>query len=191
MKLSQKKELKILNSNKKKNKNDNLYVKNILSEKININFKNIDSDIEETLQNILKQKEGICIKEGYIKPNSIKLMSYSCGELYSNNVEFQVLYECLLTNPVESMQLNCIVKSITKIGIRAELNDDYNPFLVFIARDHHYNNEYFNRIKQNDIINVKVIGQRFELFDKYISIIGELVDFDKEKTIINELKEDK
>lgn len=191
MKSSQKKELKTLNSNKKKNNNENLYVKNILSEKININFKNIDSNLEETLENILKKKEGICIKEGYIKPNSIKLMSYSCGELYSNNVEFQVLYECLLTNPVESMQLNCIVKSITKIGIRAELNDEHNPFLVFIARDHHYNNEYFSTIKQNDIINVKVIGQRYELFDKYVSIIGELVNFDKEKTIINELKEDK
>ena len=126
-------------------------------------------------ENILKKKEGICIKEGYIKPNSINLMSYSCGELYSNNVQFQVIYECLLTNPVESMELNCIVRSITKIGIRAELNDDYNPFLIFIARDHHYNNEYFNTIKQNDIINVKVIGQRYELFDKYISIIGEYV----------------
>ena len=86
------------------------------------------------------------------------------------------------------MELNCIVRSITKIGIRAELNDDFNPFLIFIARDHHYNNEYFNPIKQNDIINVKVIGQRYELFDKYISIIGELVNLDKEKTIIKELE---
>lgn len=188
MKSSQKKETKTLISNKKNNNNDNLYVKNILSDKININFKNINSNLEETLQNILKKKEGICIKEGYIKPNSIKLMSYSCGELYSNNVQFQVIYECLLTNPVESMELNCIVRSITKIGIRAELNDDYNPFLIFIARDHHYNNEYFNTIKQNDIINVKVIGQRYELFDKYISIIGELVNLDKEKTIIKELE---
>lgn len=188
MKSSQKKETKTLISNKKNNSNDSLYVKNILSDKININFKNINSNLEETLQNILKKKEGICIKEGYIKPNSIKLMSYSCGELYSNNVQFQVIYECLLTNPVESMELNCIVRSITKIGIRAELNDDYNPFLIFIARDHHYNNEYFNTIKQNDIINVKVIGQRYELFDKYISIIGELVNLDKEKTIIKELE---
>lgn len=188
MKLSQKKELTSSNY-KKKNSTDNLYVKNLLSEKININFKNINSNLEETLQNILKEKEGICIKEGYIKPDSIKLMSYSCGELYSNNVEFQVLYECLLTNPVESMQLNCIVKSITKIGIRAELNDNHNPFLIFIARDHHYNNEYFSTIKTGDIINVKVIGQRYELYDKYISIIGELVNFDKEKTIIKELQD--
>lgn len=187
MKSSQKKDSKTTNL-KKKNTNNNLYVKNILSEKININFKNINSNLEETLQNILKKKEGICVKEGYIKPESIKLLSYSSGELHSNNVEFQVLYECLLTNPVEEMQLNCIVRSITKIGIRAELNDNYNPFLIFVARDHHYDNEYFSTIKVNDIINVKIIGQRYELNDKYISVIGELENLDKEKTLVQELK---
>ena len=189
MKSSQKKEVKKIISNKKNNKGNtnNIYVKNILSEKINVDFKNINSNLEETFENILKQKEGLCIREGYIKPDSIKLMSYSCGELYSNNVQFQVLYECLISNPVEAMQLSCIVKSITKIGIRAELNDDHNPFLIFIARDHHYDNEYFSTIKQNDIINVNIIGQRFELNDKYISIIAELDNINKEKTLIQEL----
>ena len=82
------------------------------------------------------------------------------------------------------MELNCIVKSITKIGIRAELNDDYNPFLIFIARDHHYNNEYFNTIKVKDIINIKIIGQRYELNDKYISIIGEFIPNKRPKIVI-------
>ena len=192
MKSSQKKESKIskINVNKKKSKNDNIYIKNILGDKINVEFKNINSNLEETLENIIKIKEGKCSKEGYIKPGSVKLMSYSSGELYSNYVQFQVLYECLVTNPVEEMQLNCIVKSITKIGIRAELNDDYNPFLIFIARDHHYNNEYFSTIKINDIINIKVIGQRFELNDKYISVIAELENIDTEKTLIEEMKKD-
>jgi len=189
MKLSKKQEIKTANPNKKSTYN-NLYVKNILYEKINIDFKNINSKLQETLENSLKKKEGICIKEGYIKPNSIKLISYSCGELYSNFVQFQVIYECLIINPVDSMQLNCIVKSITKIGIRAELNDDYNPFLIFIARDHHHSNSYFSKIKMNDIINVKIIGHRYELNDKYISIIAELEDIDKEKTMIQELKKD-
>ena len=39
----------------------------------------------------------------------------------------------------------------------------------------------FNEVKDGDKINVKVIGQRFELNDKYISIIGELVK-EKENT---------
>jgi CTP synthase (UTP-ammonia lyase) len=35
---------------------------------------------------------------------------------------------------------------------------------------------YFNSVKENDNIKVKVIGQRFELNDKYISIIASLVE---------------
>jgi hypothetical protein len=41
--------------------------------------------------------------------------------------------------------------------------------------------QQFNDIKVGDIINVRVIGQRFELNDKYVSVIGELV---KEKEYI-------
>ena len=84
------------------------------------------------------------------------------------------------------MIINCNVKS-TKIGIRAELNAEINPFLIFITRDHHYDNENFSKIKVNDIINVKIIGKRFELFDEYISIIGELENIDREKTLKQEL----
>ena len=35
-------------------------------------------------------------------------------------------------------------------------------------------NENFSNIQENTRFVVKVIGQRFELNDKYISIIGEL-----------------
>jgi hypothetical protein len=49
------------------------------------------------------------------------------------------------------------------------------PVVVFIAKDHHYNISYFNEVKEGDKINVRVVGQRFELNDKYVSVIGELV----------------
>ena len=39
----------------------------------------------------------------------------------------------------------------------------------------HYNNNYFSSIQEGDKVNVRVIGQRFELNDKFISIIGELI----------------
>jgi hypothetical protein len=78
------------------------------------------------------------------------------------------------------MLINCIAKNITKAGIRAISADEGNgeeyqsPFIVFIAKDHHHMNEYFSSIQENSHFVVRVIGQRFELNDKYISIIGEL-----------------
>mgnify|MGYP007000347125 len=54
------------------------------------------------------------------------------------------------------------------------------PLIIFIARDHHYKNpELFSSIKESDEIIVKIIGQRFELNDPAISVIAELIDFEK------------
>ena len=74
------------------------------------------------------------------------------------------------------MILNCIAKNITKAGIRAESSgEDISPFVLFIARDHYFASEEFNAIKQNEKFAARVIAQRFELNDKYVSVIAELV----------------
>lgn len=174
----------------KKNPNNDYFTKVTLCDSINIDFKYVNNSLEETLTTILKKKEGICIEDGYIRPDSIKIISFSSGELYSNYTKFEVIYECYVSNLVESMILSCVVKSITKVGIRAELNETYNPYLIFVPRDYNYNNEQFSKINLNDIINVKVIGQRYELNDSFISVIGELIEIDNKESSLNELKND-
>ena len=169
-------------------KNNNIYTRVLLSKKITVPFNEINNDLQNLLLNIIKKNEGLCIDEGYIKPGSIKLVSYSSGKLFAHFVEFNIIYECLITVPTESMELDCIVNSVTKVGIRAELNEQPSPFVIFIARDHHFNNELFHDIKENDIIKVRVIGQRFELNDKFISVIAELLKFDNYETTKSELK---
>ena len=81
--------------------------------------------------------------------------------------------------------MNCVAKNITKAGIRADIEspDGDSPVVIFIARDHHYNSDYFSSIKENDKIKIRVIGQRFELNDKYISIIAELIQPKRRKDI--------
>ena len=64
-------------------------------------------------------------------------------------------------------------KNITKAGIRAEVEDDDNSLIIFVARDHNYLNKSFSNVKENQEIIVRVIGQRFELNDKNISVIAE------------------
>ena len=59
---------------------------------------------------------------------------------------------------------------------RAESSDETpSPFVLFIARDHYFDNEQFNSIKENEKFVARIIAQRFELNDKYISIIAEIV----------------
>ena len=79
------------------------------------------------------------------------------------------------------MNLNCIAKNITKAGIRAESSDEQpSPYVLFVARDHYYASEYFNGIEENEKFVARVIAQRFELNDKYVSVIAELVPPSKE-----------
>lgn len=135
--------------------------------------KNLHTTIETTISKMIG---GKCIVEGYVKPNSIKIITYSSGTIKGANIIFDVVFICEVCYPVSGMLVNCIAKNITKAGIRAESSDETpSPFVLFIARDHFYSNDQFNSIQENDKFIGRVIAQRFELNDKYVSIIGELV----------------
>ena len=77
---------------------------------------------------------------------------------------FTLMLECQVCNPVEDMVIkNCIVKNVSEKGIRAQLNTKKkSPFIIFIHRDHEYENDNFSMVKENDIIKARVIGTRFE-----------------------------
>lgn len=136
--------------------------------------KNLDDVIEEYIRNTI---EGKCVVEGFVKPNSSKIIRYSSGMIErGSNVVFEVVFECDICFPVEGMLISCVVKNIVKAGIRAESSSDVpSPFVAFIPRDHQSNAQHFNEVQVGDIITVRIIGQRFELNDKMVSIIGELV----------------
>ena len=76
------------------------------------------------------------------------------------------------------MKLRCVAKNITKAGIRAESAEtedgEQSPFILYIARDHAYENKALNLINVGETFVAKVIDKRFELNDTYISIIGEI-----------------
>lgn len=174
---------KLVLKNDKKRVYD-IFIPCISSEVINISIQKIGGNISSILTKILSTRiEGKCGKNGYVKEGSTKILRYSSGLCKASNIVFNVVYECMVCNPVKGMNIECIVKNITKAGIRAEL-DGYkeSPIIIFIARDHHYSNKYFNDIEEKDLIKVNVIGQRFELNDKYVSVIAEI---DTKKRIYN------
>jgi DNA-directed RNA polymerase subunit E'/Rpb7 len=135
--------------------------------------KNLLQTLETTITKIVG---GKCIVEGYVKPGTIRVITFSSGIVKGENVVFDVVFNCEVCYPVSGMILNCIAKNITKAGIRAESSDEQSsPFVLFIARDHYYASDYFNSIEENEKFIARVIAQRFELNDRYVSIIAELV----------------
>jgi DNA-directed RNA polymerase subunit E'/Rpb7 len=154
-----------------------IYTNTLITRKLSINIINVGKNIKQTLETMIaSQIEGKCVVEGFIKPRSAKIATYSSGIVKSDQIIFDVTFECMVCSPVEGMLINCFAKNITKMGIRAETREIPNPVNIFISRDHHFNSTYFSNIKDNDDIQVRVIGQRFELNDKYVSILAEIVE---------------
>lgn len=177
-----------------KQQESHLYSKILITRKVPLSITNIGSNTQKTItKTVIRQLEGKCAVEGFIKPDSIVIQDYSSGELQGANVMFDAVIECDVCCPVEGMEINCIAKNITKAGIRAEIDELPSPVVIFIARDHH-SSAYFSNVKVNEKINVRVIGQCFELNDKYVSIIAEIIEPEKKpklKIVGNKSQTDK
>ena len=136
---------------------------------------------DDVLMNIIRGKlvsdiEGKCGENGYTKPGSVNVITISSGHCSDSYISFDVVYECMICSPVEGMVIECIAEEITEsAGIRAEIDDQYTPLKIYIARDHHIKNEVFNSIEVGDKMKVRVFGIRYELNDRYISVIVQLL----------------
>lgn len=155
-----------------------IYAKCLINRTITLPITAIGKNLKSTIEtNIASNFEGKCVVEGFVKPNSCKLITYSSGLIQKgDHISFEIVFECDVCFPVENMLISCVAKNITKAGIRAESSTESpSPIVVFIAKDHNYDNPMFSDINEGDEFTTRVIGQRFELNDKYISIIGEIV----------------
>lgn len=157
---------------------NNVYMNSLLTSKVEISINDIGDNLIYQLQHVIEEKyEGKCIVEGYIKPGSVKIKNYSSGTVNGEYIVFHIVWNCLICNPIEGMVIQCITKTITKAGIHAEVIDkDGNmPITVFIARDHHFTNQYYSEITEKSDIKVEIIGSRFELHDPYICVIAKVI----------------
>lgn len=177
---------------KRRDKLQTIYSRCLLTRKIVLPMSTIGKNLKENIEMYIKNNfEGKCVVEGFIKSGSIKIITHSSGIIErGNSVLFEIVFECDVCFPVEGMIISCVAKNITKAGIRAESAEEVpSPVVVFVAKDHHFNNSQFSEVKEGDKINVRTIGQRFELNDKYVSIIGELIKDKEPPAFLGKLKQ--
>ena len=161
---------------RQKTKPGSIYSQAVITRRVTLNMNNVGRTLKQNLEKLIASEvEGKCIVEGFIKPQSTRLLTYNSGLIKNGEIVFEVVFECMACCPVEGMLIDCVAKNITKAGIRAEIDAEISPVVVFVARDHNHLSDYFSSINENDTIKVRVIGQRFELNDKYVSIIAQIV----------------
>lgn len=159
-----------------------LYLKNLLEMKVTLLPMEIgENQTKPNLQRIIQSKiEGKCTREGYVRPKSVNIRNYSSGLVKGERIEFTVVFECYTCNPAEgTILVDCVIKSVTKAGLHCNVLDEFSniPVTIFVARDQCIQDRQFQKIDENDIgkkVNVKVIGNRFELNDDCVEVLAAL-----------------
>lgn len=162
---------------------NSLYNSTCIRRKLCIPFSDIPNFkcMEDHLKHVVSTEiDGRCIAEGFVKPGSCNLRSHSIGTFAAGNIRFDLEIECMLCCPKEGAIMSCIAKTVTQAGIRAHACTTPSPVVIYISREMHdattriiANNVSMDSIKPGDMIQVRVVGRRFELNDKQVSIIGE------------------
>ena len=154
-----------------------IYSRCQITKTVALPIKVVDNLLRQTLKTkISGMIEGRCIVEGYVKPGTVEVMAYSSGLITGQNITFNVIIQCFVSYPVAGSKIKGVAKTISKGGVRAESADETpSPVVIFISRDQFNTDDYFNSIKEGDIIEVRVIENTFELNDQFVSVIGELV----------------
>ena len=150
-----------------------IFKEELINESIKIGFISIGNDIENYFISYFKKFiEGKCHNEGYIEVDDVSIVNYSSGLLEGDSVIYNVVFSCKVCIPYEGMIINCIIKNINKVGIRAIVREENNPINIFLTRE---NNKNINDYSENDLIKIKVLGHIFEINDNFISVIGEII----------------
>jgi hypothetical protein len=135
---------------------------------------------EDLTRRVSAQITGKCIPEGFVKPHSCNLRSHSVGAFSAGNITFNLEVDCMLCLPHEGDVIQCVAKTVTQAGIRAHACMDPSPVVIYISREMQESSpesRTIDSVKPGDRLLVKVIGKRFELNDRHVSIMGEWLSF--------------
>jgi len=166
---------------------DKLFVRDKIVKSISIEPKFLTNKLDSYILNKIKTKiEGTCIKNGYIKPDSLKIIKRSIGKINCSHFNGNILYHLELSvdlcNPLINTIIDVQVLNNNKMGILAGVPYQENSALnILLPRQYHIDNDEFTSLDIGDIISIKIIGKRFEFGDSQISIIGILNDKDTDK----------
>tara|TARA_B100001123_G_C14613459_1_gene750773 strand:- start:2 stop:511 length:510 start_codon:yes stop_codon:yes gene_type:complete len=159
---------------------DNLFIPVNGVTSIRIEPKDLNNKIDDKILRHLKDEmEGKCVKDGFVREKSIKILKRSMGHAqasaFNGSIIFNVEYSMDICNPLQGTMLEVQAVNINKMGVLAGVPYEQNsPLNVMLAKQHHIDNKEFEKINLDDIFKVRVIGSRFEYGDTQISIIAVL-----------------
>ena len=171
-----------------------IFIRVPLADHVKVGPKQLTQNMSATIVNrLVKLYAGKCSHHGYIRTGSIELITYSFGHVMdvtlNGDVDYYVTYFAQVCNPAIGSTVKAKVVNQNMFGILAESGIDNTPILEIIIsnlslsenNDNANDSININTIKRGDIINVEIVGKRFELDDTKMTIVGKVVPNTKEK----------
>lgn len=156
-----------------------IFTRVLLTEKVKLEPVFLTKAYRDEVLNRLKLKvEGICTKHGFIRPDSIELHKVCIGRVeiigLNGNTTYDVQFWADVCNPLLGSVIRCKVSNVNKFGILAEAEGVVEAIVAKNSVNIHSEVE-LDKIRIGDDILVEVLGKKYELNDKKISIIGKAV----------------
>ncbi len=148
---------------------------------LGVNFRDV---IHEQLRT---KHEGACSRHGYILSGSIAMHRVSLGHVeaatLNGDVRFDVQYYASICNPPVGSRLAARVINMNKFGLLAHSgvqapDGTFVPVIETIVTRHvtgMASEVDLDEVGLGDVINVEILGKKFELRDRKISVIGRVV----------------
>lgn len=169
---------------------ENLYTTNILENRFHLEANEFGQEPDEIFLKKLKREiEGRCIREGYVKSGSVKILSRSLGKInqayFTGLPVYDIKYQAEVCNPPIGSILECIVKDQTKMGLVCQVDDTDNPLDIVVPSQWHFNNKRYTMLQPDMKIKVKVARKRHDNGDNTIAVVASLVStpFDSDKSL--------
>ncbi len=169
---------------------ESLYTTNVLDYRYHLQADEFGSDPDEIfLSKLKKEIEGRCIREGYVKHGSVKILSRSLGRInqayFTGLPVYDIKFQAEICNPPIGSIIECIIHNETKMGLVCQVNDIDNPLDIVIPSQWHFDNKKYTMLEPEMKIKVKIARKRHENGDNHISVVAALhsTPFDDDRTL--------
>lgn len=156
-----------------------IYTRKQMQRVISIPSRHIGNEVVGTLQDTIEAEiGGVCLPEGYVRPKSIRIEKISMGKIQrSGDVVYDVTYAADLLFPREGDAFECKVSGINKMGIVAVLADvmGTSPLKFIVPRDLYVDDPFYQSIKIDDILQLRVVAQDFHYGSPTIIVVSDLI----------------
>jgi DNA-directed RNA polymerase subunit E'/Rpb7 len=118
---------------------------------------------------------GKCIDAGYVKPNSVEMVTRSIGKINASHFNGEVYYHvqarCQVCKPAQGQIVEGTVVGKSKHCVMVV----FGPLQIAIPTTHHADASFYANLEKGDKVQVRVVSYKFKLNDDSIKVIGQYV----------------